>query len=117
MKMSNSDDKMLDDLFALGREQRPVPSNNLMARIAADAAVANAKVPIVKLTPWGSIFDFIGGWPSIGGLAVAGVTGIWFGIAPPASVATFTAELIGTTITVDLLDDTSSYFAETTIDG
>ena len=49
--------------------------------------------------------------------AVAGVTGVWFGIAPPTSVASFASDLIGTSVTVDLFDDTSSFFAEASIDG
>ena len=48
---------------------------------------------------------------------MAGVTGVWFGIAPPASVTTLAADLIGTTVTVDLLDDSSTYFSEVSIDG
>ena len=88
-----------------------------MARVMADADIANAPIAQSRRTAWAGLFDFIGGWPTIGGLAVAGVTGVWFGVAPPASVSTFTADLIGTPVTVDLLDTTNSYFDEVLTDG
>lgn len=117
MKMNKSDDQMLDDLFALGRSQTPTPSDALMARVIQDAQIAFVPDVQTPRSNWTGLFDFIGGWPSIGGLAVAGVTGVWFGVAPPASVSILTTELIGTSVSYDLLDDTSTYFAETLIDG
>lgn len=115
--MSKSDDQILDELFVLGQAQTPLPSDDLMARIMTDAqAVQFAPAP-PRQSAWASFFDMIGGWPSVGGLAVAGVTGVWFGIAPPATVSTFAADLIGTTVTVDLLDETSNYFTEALADG
>ncbi|PHQ83267.1 MAG: hypothetical protein COB65_07180, partial [Thalassobium sp.] len=39
---SDHDDKMLDQLFAQARERDAVPSDALMARIAADAVAAVA---------------------------------------------------------------------------
>jgi len=117
MKMNNSDDQMLDDLFALAQANAAVPSDDLMARILADADAVQAATPEPKQSLWRGLFDIIGGWPSVGGLAMAGVTGVWFGIAPPATLSILAADLIGTNVTVDLLDDSSSYFAETLIDG
>lgn len=115
--MSKSDDQMLDDLFALGRAQTPEPTSALMARVQADAQSALTTNVTQKRSAWAGMFDFIGGWPAVGGFAMAGMTGLWFGIAPPASVSTFTTDLIGTTVTVDLLNDTSTYFTETLTDG
>jgi len=115
--MNKSDDQMLDDLFALGRAQQPTPSDALMARVVADAQTANTPEPQAPRSVWAGILEFIGGWPSVGGLAIAGVTGVWFGVAPPASLSSFTADLIGTPVTVDLFGDTTNYFAETLSDG
>lgn len=117
MKMSKSNDQILDDLFALGQSKTPQPSDDLMARIMADAQSVQFAPALPRRSAWASFFEMIGGWPSVGGLAMAGVTGIWFGVAPPATVSTFAADLIGTTVTVDLLDDSSSYFTETLVDG
>ncbi len=117
MKMSKSDDQMLDDLFALAQAKPVMPSDDLMARILADADAVQVAAPAPTQSIWADFFDIIGGWPSVGGLAMAGVTGVWFGIAPPATVTTFAADLIGTDVTVDLLADSSSYFAETLTDG
>lgn len=115
--MSKSDEDMLDDLFSLGKAQSPVPSDALLARIQNDARAARIKPAIPRGSVWTGFFDMIGGWTAVGGLAMAGVTGVWFGIAPPASVTTLAADLIGTTVTVDLLDDSSTYFSEVSIDG
>ena len=117
MKMTKSEDQMLDDLFALGRGTAPVPSDDLIARILHDATMARAVEPAPKFSFWAGFRDMVGGWPAVGGLAMAGVTGVWFGIAPPTSVASFASDLIGTSVTVDLFDDTSSFFAEASIDG
>lgn len=88
-----------------------------MARILDDAQNAILPEPAAKPSAMANFFEFIGGWPSIGGFAVAGVTGVWFGVAPPASVSNFATDLIGTSVTLDLLDDSNSYFSETFIDG
>lgn len=117
MKMTKSEDQMLEDIFALGRDTAPVPSDALMARILGDAAAAHTVAPAPKRSLWAGVLDMLGGWPAVGGLAVAGVTGVWFGIAPPASVTTLAADLIGSSITVDLLDDAGTYFSETSLDG
>jgi hypothetical protein len=50
MKMTKSEDQMLDDLFALGRGTAPVPSDDLMARILHDATMARAVEPAPKFS-------------------------------------------------------------------
>lgn len=117
MKMTKSEDQMLDDLFALRRETVPVASDDLMARILQDSIAARTVASTPKPSFWQGFRDMIGGWPAVGGLAMAGVTGVWFGIAPPATVSNFASDLIGTSVTVDLFDDSSSFFAEASIDG
>lgn len=116
--MTKSDDDMIDALFAQARTQSPAVPDDLMARVLADAAdmlVQPVAAPKPRL--WPAFLDLIGGWPSVGGLAMAGVAGIWVGIAPPVSVATWTADLIGSPVSIDLLSDTSDYFAEGLLDG
>lgn len=116
--MTKSDDDMIDALFADARAQSPAVPDDLMARVLADAAAAGpALVGVEKRRLWASILDMIGGWPSVGGLAMAGVAGIWVGVAPPTSVSTWTADLIGSPVSIDLLGDGSDYFGESWIDG
>ncbi len=99
MKMtSDHDDKMLDQLFAQARERDAVPSDALMARIAADA-VANLAVPARAPARRGgfiaTLVGILGGWPAVSGLAAATVAGIWIGFAPPQSLDSFAGDLLG----------------------
>lgn len=116
--MTKSDDDMIDALFAQARTQSPAVPDDLMARVLADATdmlVHSVAAPKPRI--WPAFLELIGGWPSVGGLAMAGVAGIWVGIAPPASVTTWAADLIGSPVSIDLLSDTSGYFAEGLLDG
>lgn len=84
-------DKMPDDaglqvLFDAAREARPSPSDDLMARIVADAAdeqpdpaMSRAAQPSV----FRQILDALGGWPALGGLVTAAATGVYIGFAQP----------------------------------
>ncbi len=116
--MTKSDSDMIDALFAQARTQSPAVSDDLMVRVLADAADMLVH-PVVAPKPalWPTFMELIGGWPSVGGLAMAGVAGIWVGVAPPASVTTWAADLIGSPVSIDLLSDTSDYFAEGLLDG
>ncbi|WP_458791286.1 hypothetical protein [Yoonia sp. MH D7] len=116
--MTKPNDEFLDDLFAVAQTRSPKVSDDLLARVLADAASAQ-HVPVLapKQSFIAGFLDLIGGWPSVGGLAMAGVAGLWFGVSPPAAVSTWTADLFGTAVTVDLLGDTSEYFAEALING
>ncbi|WP_234417106.1 hypothetical protein [Loktanella sp. Alg231-35] len=104
--MTNPNDDMLDDLFGQARAQQPVaPSDDLIARVLADAAgVQHAPIAQVADQPgaWARIMDAIGGWPALSGLAAATVAGVWVGIAPPSSVSDLTASLMGDAVSVDL---------------
>lgn len=118
MMVTKSDSDMIDDMFAQVRTQSPAVPDDLMARVLADAAdllVQPAVAP--KQGLWPAFMELIGGWPSVGGLAMAGVAGIWVGIAPPATVTAWTADLIGSPVSIDLFSDTSDYFSEGLLDG
>ena len=118
MMMTKSDDDFLDDLFDAARAQVPTVPDDLMARVLNDAHFAQtAPTRAATSSLLAGILDMIGGWPSVGGLAMAGVAGLWFGVAPPAALSTWTAELIGTPVTVDLFGDTNAYFTEALTDG
>lgn len=85
------------------------PSDALMARVMADAdAVQEAFMapPPEPAPSFGVRFvTLIGGWPSLAGLATAGVAGVWIGLTQPdALVEGSQALLFGdlTTAVVDL---------------
>ena len=105
MTMTNPNDDRLDDLFTQARATTPVPSNDLMARVLADADAMQPQKPAGASAPmglWARMLDAVGGWPAMGGLAAATVAGIWVGVAPPASVEDLTASLIGDEVSVSL---------------
>jgi len=108
---------MLDDLFELARDQSAAPDDALMDRILADAADVTRGGHAARVSVWDSFLEMIGGWPTVGGLAAAGVAGIWVGVAPPETLTIWTADLIGTPVTIDLLSDTSGLFSQGQIDG
>lgn len=114
--MSKSETDMIDAILANARAQQPQVSDDLLSRVLADAARMQPQ-PAPAKPLWSTLLDMIGGWPSIGGLAVAGVAGVWVGFAPPAAVSSWTNDLIGTTVSIDLLGDGAEYFAEGLADG
>ena len=84
-------DDALDALFAQARVTPPSPSDDLQARIVADALAVQAAFaePVAAPAPErAGIFQrfaaVFGGWPALGGMATACVLGIWIGAAPPA---------------------------------
>jgi hypothetical protein len=103
---ARQDAAMIDRLLADMSAHDTSPSDDLMARVLGDAAIVQeqlAAVPTRKpVSMWVQFGQLIGGWPALGGLAAAGVAGLWIGVAPPANLETFAAEMIGNTETVDL---------------
>lgn len=103
----------LDDLFALAQRVDPQPTDRLLARILADAvqvagdrhAVASIRsVPVRSRGRLGRWIRTIGGWPAMGGLAMAAATGVYVGVAPPDSLAAIGQAVWGETVTVSLDD-------------
>lgn len=97
--MTDRDDAFLDDMFTAARDAEAPVSSDLIARVLIDAER--------PASMWQALLGVIGGWPAMGGLVAAGVVGLWMGIAPPASLTTLTADLIGQDIEVDLWAETS----------
>ena len=111
----------LDRLLTEVSGTTAMPSDDLMARVLADAAVEQANLLFRVHEPQGSLWSqigaAIGGWPALGGLAAAGVAGLWIGIAPPSAVETFAADLLGTNETVDVIGDGFTAIFEDANDG
>ena len=97
----------LDGLFAETRSARPVPGEDLMARILADAdAVAAARERPVPAAParlaWRDWLVTLGGWPAVGGLVASTVAGLWIGVAQPAALSDLAASVWGEQVSVNL---------------
>lgn len=79
----HDDDPWLDDLLdEVGRGAVPDVSDDLLARVMADA---EAVLPppggmLVRVPLWRQVVGALGGWGSVGGLVAAGVTGLAVGL-------------------------------------
>lgn len=87
------DDTMLDDLFATAAaDPGGAPSAGLMARVMQDAETQQAALAaqtvasVPRESFWRGLLGMLGGWPSLGGVAMAGVAGVWIGVAAGPSV-------------------------------
>lgn len=113
--MQENDD--LDRLFAEARAEQHLPGDDLMARLMADAA-RNAPLRAAPIGPekrFGGVMGFLaalGGWPALGGLAMATLAGLWIGIAPPESLNDFAASVLGEQVTVSLFPDLDPFELE-----
>lgn len=92
--MTDKNDTNLNAYFAAARKTAMLPSDNLMARILADAdAAMPVLVPVSKMTPhnnstgfFATLWAAIGGWPAAAGMATATLVGIWIGFSQPAGL-------------------------------
>ena len=97
----------IEALFAQARAVTPVVSDGLFARIMADAAavdmVRQPRAPVLPQKGWfAGLLAALGGWPALGGLAMATVAGVWIGVAPPTQLTDIAVSLWGGTETVSL---------------
>ncbi|MEM9432761.1 MAG: hypothetical protein AAGA12_02470 [Pseudomonadota bacterium] len=80
-------DALLDQLAMVSHD--PLP-DALTARILADAAAVQPSRPVTpeRETPtlFAGILATLGGWPAMGGLATAALTGIYVGFADPTLI-------------------------------
>lgn len=97
--MSDKDKAMaeLEDLFATARRAPPRMPEAVATAILADAAglqaeraeIASAQVSNpghVKSARrfWTQFTNAVGGWPAVGGMVAANLSGLWIGLAPPS---------------------------------
>lgn len=108
MKMTDETDEALIDALLDDVARRPVApiDSALMARLVEDSdRLVPRPEPMagaIAVTGWRGAFDLLGGWPAMGGLAAAGIVGLWIGVAPPELVNDAVAGLFGGTVAVDL---------------
>jgi hypothetical protein len=116
-------DAPLEELFDTARRTRPDAPVALQAAILADAVLlqktrsevlaatqtAGRHSPVHRL--WRQFAAAVGGWPAIGGMAAASLTGLWIGLAPPSflpdPVERFAAFSSGSQLITDLGYDVS----------
>lgn len=121
MTMTNPNEDMLNEVFAQARAVDVSPSDDVMARILADAATVQdefATRPMPeKAGLWDRMMDALGGWPAVSGLAAATVAGIWVGVAPPTAIEDLTSSVIGDEINVSFFSSDFGFDTEVLIDG
>ncbi|MEM8536633.1 MAG: hypothetical protein AAGF56_02100 [Pseudomonadota bacterium] len=105
--MTQRNDNMLDDLLNHTKGVAPAPSDDLFARVLADAVVLQPKpsaiAPVATpRTAWDLFMDVIGGWPAFSSLAAATIAGVWIGVAPPAVIDDLTASYLGDELSISL---------------
>lgn len=89
----------LDAFFDAARQETAQLPDRLEHRILQDASQVQAdwQKPLPRARPGvlQQLYDMLGGWPSIGGLAAACAAGVWLGFAPPQGLPDAT-QFIGT---------------------
>ena len=122
MMMTDREMDRLDAVLAQARCADVAVTDALMARVLADAAREQARLPVQAVRLRGSgpvawLHDLIGGWPALGGVLAAGLAGLWVGVAPPEAVETLAAGFLGQTQAVTFLPETDLSLFEDPSDG
>ena len=77
----------LEGFFDAARATAPQPSEDLMARVLADAnALQPQAAPLASVVKRPGWLSALGGWPALAGLATATVAGVVIGVTDPTSV-------------------------------
>lgn len=77
-------DAELEALFTAARDTPRVPDPGFLDQLVAQAEAvigSPAPVPVPRRV---RLRDLLGGWPAMGGLALATCAGVWIGVSPPA---------------------------------
>lgn len=96
--MTRDTDTQLTSFFEAASQHAPEPSDDLMARILADAARVQAEhgaqaAPVLRparASILSRALGVLGGWGALAGLATATVAGVWIGFAAPDGLADYT---------------------------
>lgn len=109
----------LDALFSDAKQERPVLSARLENAVLADALAAMPAVQHERAadrsagsSAAGGMFrqlsEAVGGWPSLSGMAVASLAGLWVGFLPPSALTTIES-LARTGLTGEIHGDVASF--------
>ncbi|SIO57292.1 hypothetical protein SAMN05444722_3708 [Rhodovulum sp. ES.010] len=112
-------DEDLETLFEAGRAARPAPPDALLARVMDDAITeaggrsAGVIGPVPRRGVLAGLVTGLGGWPALGGLATAGVVGLWIGYVAPGGIDTVRAAMLGGGYGIaDMMPSLDGYLAE-----
>ncbi|WP_298257614.1 hypothetical protein [uncultured Litoreibacter sp.] len=96
LKTNPEADLELEGFFQQARQDTPVPSADLLSRIASDAAMTQAKfakeipqAPDRRMSWWAQFFEDIGGLPALGGLTACACVGVYLGFVNPEFATTW----------------------------
>jgi hypothetical protein len=101
MKMTKSDDHILNDLFAQARGTAQAVPDDLMRRVLADGLAAQPAAPSVAAPnarpprKYTGLLQAVGGWLGAAGLAGATALGLAIGFMPTAAVQDYGATYFG----------------------
>jgi len=112
MKMVNKrplDTAELDQLFAAAQDDAPQPSDDLMARIMADAHSEMSAQMAPPVAParqglFAGLLAMIGGWPAAAGLATATVAGLVIGLSTPDTFEVLAGGYLGDAASYEIDD-------------
>lgn len=104
-------DDDLEDIFAAARGTGAEVGDDLMARVLADAARVQP-APVAAPSIWSQIREALGGWPVLGGVAAAGLAGVWIGYAPPSAVSDWSPLLADSVVSVDILGTSDAWLLD-----
>jgi hypothetical protein len=112
-----AEDDLLDGLLAEAAARPSTLPDGLMARILSDADALQPRprpVPVAQPAPasrgWlANLADWFGGGFALAGMSAAAVSGLYLGLAQPASILALSDALAGGTVeSLDLLPDLGS---------
>lgn len=108
--MPGKDDLDLDALFAAARRDLPMPSDDLFARVLADArahqpdAVQSARGAPPRHRLWSTFSSLFGGGGALAGMGTAMAAGLALGLFQPAPVSALTTAFFADAdVAVDLM--------------
>lgn len=91
---NNDRDKLLEEYFTSARDTAPMPDAAFVQSVMdniPEVDIMSVNVPVRRtgrrastLPWWRQIFGELGGWPTLTGLATAGVVGVWVGLTGDA---------------------------------
>lgn len=112
----SDDDIRADRLLAQVRAADARPGDDFLARMAALAEAAQPPAPAAQAGPLSpaararrpgpaaasrrGLLSFLGGWPALGGMTAATVTGLCLGLAPPDGLSAWAAEVAGQVVDI-----------------
>lgn len=88
MRHDDHDDTVLDPFFDAARDAAPAPTEDMLARVLADAeTIRTAALWPAPRHSWTTrVRHLLGGWPTMAGLTTAALAGLWIGAGLPDRV-------------------------------